>query len=512
MSDKDVTLNRYNSDHHSFNVIKDYSGSDNSNMKTTPNSPTLIKDSNIGLDLIANPQKIRTDPKPNVNTTIDRPPPTVKVPVEDYSHNLEVLQEMIDEAGIDNMDANDLRGSQPGRVNRTKDDILPIFNNTNPDISRGINNVTNKDVFVDTTSLLSKSSRNSSERKVHQFSFPGGDNNTNKPVDRPHLKMGGLDDINSNYSNHSNHSKKSAASYKSQDSRVSRGRSHQNVGEAPRKSFEEIRQEKEELLYKFEKLRRLGIPMSKRFNMSSDLDEMKTEFNRLKRDRDVENGIKTYRRGMMAIITGVEFLNNKFDPLDLKLDGWSESIHEGINEYDEVFEELHEKYKGSVSMSPEVKLLMMVGGSAFMFHLTNTMFKSALPGMGDIMKQNPDLMKQFASAALNSMNEGEEATQSASTHHQPMSPPPSHRHPYQQTIPPHHQPETRHPYQSSNQQRMAPPNYPFNNSSTSHEAREMAPPPGVDDFLNDFRNNTQEATNSAKNNTNGTRKSLNLNL
>ena len=56
-------------------------------------------------------------------------------------------------------------------------------------------------------------------------------------------------------------------------------------------------------------------------------------------------------------------------------------------------------------MSPEVKLLMMVGGSAFMFHLTNTMFKSAIPGMDDIMKQNPELMKQFTNAAVNSMQQ-----------------------------------------------------------------------------------------------------------
>jgi hypothetical protein len=31
------------------------------------------------------------------------------------------------------------------------------------------------------------------------------------------------------------------------------------------------------------------------------------------------------------------------------------------------------------------------------------MFKTSLPGMDDIMKQNPDLMKQFASAAMNSV-------------------------------------------------------------------------------------------------------------
>ena len=49
----------------------------------------------------------------------------------------------------------------------------------------------------------------------------------------------------------------------------------------------------------------------------------------------------------------------------------------------------------------------MIGGSGFMFHLTNTMFKSSLPGMNDIMQQNPDLMKQFASVAASSMKQDE---------------------------------------------------------------------------------------------------------
>ena len=39
---------------------------------------------------------------------------------------------------------------------------------------------------------------------------------------------------------------------------------------------------------------------------------------------------------LMACITGVEFLNGKFDPFNIKLDGWSESMNEGINDYDEL--------------------------------------------------------------------------------------------------------------------------------------------------------------------------------
>jgi len=105
----------------------------------------------------------------------------------------------------------------------------------------------------------------------------------------------------------------------------------------------------------------------------------------------------------MACITGVEFLNTKFDPFDVKLDGWSETVHDGINDYDEIFEELHDKYKSKSKMAPELKLLFTLGGSAFMFHLTKTMFRSSLPNMNDVLRQNPNLMKDFANATANTM-------------------------------------------------------------------------------------------------------------
>ena len=167
---------------------------------------------------------------------------------------------------------------------------------------------------------------------------------------------------------------------------------------------QEIKNEKIDLLYKFKKLENQGIRTTMNYNMNSQLEDMRNEYVKLKKQREVENSVKFQRKVMMALITGVEFLNNKFDPFDIKLDGWSESVNENIYDYDEVFEELAEKYgAASGTMAPELKLLMMVGGSAFMFHLTNTMFKSSIPGMDDIMKQNPDLMKQFAKAAVSSI-------------------------------------------------------------------------------------------------------------
>lgn len=166
---------------------------------------------------------------------------------------------------------------------------------------------------------------------------------------------------------------------------------------------QEIKNEKIDLIYKFKKLEDQGIRTTINYNMNSQLEDMRNEYIKLKKQREVANSVKFQRKVMMAAVTGFEFLNSKFDPFDIKLDGWSESINENIIDYDEVFEELSEKYSGKSEIAPEIKLLMMLGGSAFMFHLTNTMFKSSIPGMGDIMKQNPDLMKQFAKAAVGSI-------------------------------------------------------------------------------------------------------------
>ena len=173
------------------------------------------------------------------------------------------------------------------------------------------------------------------------------------------------------------------------------------------KTIDEINQEKQEMLYRLERFEQNGFKASRKFNMTSNYDDIKFEYERIKKQRDVDKSIKFQRKILMAVSSGVEFLNGKFDPLNIKLDGWSESIYENLQEYDEVFEDLHEKYKEKVKVAPELKLLMMVGGSAFMFHLTNSLFKSKMPGLGDILQQNPELARNVQQAAMNSMKQNE---------------------------------------------------------------------------------------------------------
>ena len=171
----------------------------------------------------------------------------------------------------------------------------------------------------------------------------------------------------------------------------------------PKLTAEQLLREKFKFLRKLEDLERKGIELSKKYNMESNLQEMKGEYETIVEEKKKLNSVKFQGNMLMAFINGVEFLNNKFDPFDIKLDGWGEQFNENIEDYDDVFSELYEKYSSKASMAPELKLLFQLGGSAMMVHMTNTMFKSSMPGMDDILRQNPDLMKSFQSAAVNSM-------------------------------------------------------------------------------------------------------------
>jgi hypothetical protein len=177
------------------------------------------------------------------------------------------------------------------------------------------------------------------------------------------------------------------------------------IDSTPQMSKEELLREKFKILQKLEELEIKGIRLTKKYTMESSLLEMKGEYETHVEEREKKNSIKFQQKLLMTAITGIEFLNNKFDPFDLKLDGWSEQINENVEDYDEIFAELHEKYKSKAKMAPELKLLFQLGGSAIMLHMTNTMFKSAMPGMDDIMRQNPELMKQFTQAAVNTMSQ-----------------------------------------------------------------------------------------------------------
>lgn len=168
---------------------------------------------------------------------------------------------------------------------------------------------------------------------------------------------------------------------------------------APPRDLEKEKQEKIEYLNKLQRLETKGYPVSKRFTMDNSFEEIKQEYTRLVDARNLEGSLRFQRQMLMGAITGLEWMNDKFDPFDVKLQGWSESVHTNVEDFDEIFEELYDKYKDRGKMAPEMRLMMAVAGSGFMCHVSNSFFRQKMPSMDDVLKGNPMLAKQMAQAA-----------------------------------------------------------------------------------------------------------------
>ena len=158
--------------------------------------------------------------------------------------------------------------------------------------------------------------------------------------------------------------------------------------------------EKRDLLLKLQALeRRKGIQISKKYTLKSDIEEIRMEYRAQNSRLEAEASIKFMRKGLIFCTSGIEYMNRRFDPVGAKLDGWGENVMENVMDFDGIFERLHDKYSGSVEMEPEMELMFALGGSAFMFHLSNTLFKNASPQFGQVLRENPDVLNGILGVA-----------------------------------------------------------------------------------------------------------------
>lgn len=162
--------------------------------------------------------------------------------------------------------------------------------------------------------------------------------------------------------------------------------------------------EKLELLLKLRYLEQnRGVVLSKTYRYDSPIEDLRMEYALQQKNIDTREGVKTMRQFLVGGVTGVEYLNRRFDPIGAKLDGWSESVIEGIYEYDGIFERLHEKYQGSGKMEPEVELIGKLVMSAVVFHMTKAFFGNiAGPQFDNVLRERPGLVQEIFNAAKES--------------------------------------------------------------------------------------------------------------
>jgi len=154
-----------------------------------------------------------------------------------------------------------------------------------------------------------------------------------------------------------------------------------------------------DMLRKLGELVQYGVKLSQNYNMNSDYFAMKYEYELHKNIRAKQNSVNWMSSLMLNCIYGIEILNEKYNPFDLKLKNWSEQINADINNYYDVFGEIYEKYnQPGKNMAPELKLVLMISGSALKFHLNNTLLSQnnkIPPNLTQNTEQDPAILEQI---------------------------------------------------------------------------------------------------------------------
>ena len=169
-------------------------------------------------------------------------------------------------------------------------------------------------------------------------------------------------------------------------------------------SDEAVQKEKYEILRKFERLSKMGVPMRKRFTIDSPLEEMKMELEFIKREKSMDATIKQFSEWFVTGMSAMEWGSKNVSMMrafGLQLDGLSEAAQMNVVDLEDDFEELYDMYGENMKMHPLVRIPLRTCMMIYMVHLTNQMTRKApIPNIDEIMRQNPDIARQLASAAM----------------------------------------------------------------------------------------------------------------
>ena len=181
------------------------------------------------------------------------------------------------------------------------------------------------------------------------------------------------------------------------------------VTQTPKMSEDAIMKKKYELLRKFARLDKMGVPIRKRFTMDSPLDEMEMELEFVRKEKAMDATIKQFSEWFITGMSAMEWGSknvNMIKMFGLQLDGLSQSAQMNVGDLEEDFEELYDLYGDQMRMHPLVRIPMRTCFMIYMVHLTNQMaMKAPVPNIQEILRQNPDIARQMAAQAMQGQTE-----------------------------------------------------------------------------------------------------------
>ncbi|KAJ3086982.1 hypothetical protein HK102_012039 [Quaeritorhiza haematococci] len=164
---------------------------------------------------------------------------------------------------------------------------------------------------------------------------------------------------------------------------------------------QEVRREKGFLLSQYLTKNKDYRYSSKLLSMDNTLEEIRNEVGFINFKKELENNLGFWKRAVVLSADGIVRLNNTYDPFDVDMSDWSKQIHYDVMEtgnYDEVLEELVQKYRNSFALPPEVKLMTMMGMSFGMALMSKQHEKELLKRLqADRQRQEERIRAEVAS-------------------------------------------------------------------------------------------------------------------
>lgn len=274
-----------------------------------------------------------------------------------------------------------------------------------------------------------------------------------------------------------------------------------------RMSDDHVLREKYDMLRKFERLGKMGVPMRKRFTIDSPLDEMKMELEFIRREKSMDATIKQFSEWFVTGMSAAEWSSKNVGMVKafgLQLDGLSEAAQMNVVDLEDDFEELYDLYGENMKMHPLVRIPLRVCMMVYMVHLTNQMAQKApVPNIQDIMRQNPDIARQLAGAAMQSQTQQMRGTAN-------VPPPPQATNPLsglmsfmQQSVPPPPPPSLVPKQPPENKPVRIGVQKPRPAPAPAPAPQEVRAPPSIDELLKDIRTSVVQTPVSTNTSTNG---------
>lgn len=171
-------------------------------------------------------------------------------------------------------------------------------------------------------------------------------------------------------------------------------------------TFEQEQKAKADLLRKLERLRKKGYFIFRNFDMHSNLEDIKNEYENVKEEASLQRSLRQQKDILITTsrviegAAGTELVQEYTGKLELE--GWSQHMMETVDDYEEIMEDLHDKYGKMFNDGayPEARLLFAVIHSAVMFHITKK-YVQQMPNLGNLLNSNPHLAREFSKATAN---------------------------------------------------------------------------------------------------------------